>query len=281
MSRPHGAWLCFLSWTLVQVLSVCNEPHLCSGASQSAIWFSATKTAPNRRVFLLDLKRWLTQPFKPKNLCSGGSLKIQEEQWGGRVLPLWPPIRGAYAPISWWSSHPTARTMEGQARVLQLWSGWSVMGQFSQGWVAEEKNLLSHSYPHHIISVRRSGLLSQFPCAELRFLPLNSPCPSLSQGWLPLDLLLDIGWGCAVTEPQSWGAFCCLDSCYHSPHPRHWHLLPPRLSLPCRLGITTCIFQPSDMPPFCQIRVFLWSPQISMTENPAASLSLPLPTCPR
>lgn len=56
MSRPRGAWPCFLSWTLVQVLSVYNEPHLCPGASQSAVWFSATKTAPNRRVFSAWLK---------------------------------------------------------------------------------------------------------------------------------------------------------------------------------------------------------------------------------
>lgn len=178
------------------------------------------------RFFFAWLKKVTHNPSNQRSSVQEGLLKIQEELWGGGVLALRSPyIQGTLAlgPVI---LTPTARTREA------LWADLGspslnrrrVIWQFFQGWVTEEKQnktkLFSHSCSYHITSVRRSGLLPQFPCTELHFLTLNSPHPALLQGWLSYALFLDSGWHQAGlshhSEPYSRSTFCCLDSCYHT-----------------------------------------------------------------
>ena len=147
----------------------------------------------------------------------------------------------------------------------------------------EKNKLLSHSYPHHIISVHTLVFCSSFPV-------LNS---GSSPSALPIQPLPELT--AMRFTPRPWLGLCCdwaplritdqkcpycVDTCCHHPPIRHWHLLPPFVNLPHPLGIRTCIFQPPNTPLFFQIRVSPWSPQVSISENPAALPSLPLPTCP-
>ena len=157
--------------------------------------------------------------------------------------------------LTWLSFHPAARTLEGQTQVLQLWSGWGFMWQFSQGWVAEKKKkstLTFLSSPYHLSPYTWTSAL-----VSLCWTLVSHPQPSLSS---PLPELTAMCF-----TPRSWLGLCCdwaslriTDQkcpllCSHlMPPPTHQALAPtPAIhELATPLGTWTCIFQAPNMPLF-------------------------------